>query len=229
MHGGSARVRGHALAAALLVAGMIGASGCGGGASAIGEGAARLAVTGAPAGVQVTSAVVTVTSGEGPDFPAFSEALVSADGSWAAYLTGIPAGPARRFDVVAYDAAGAPRYRGAASSDVAAGGVSDVAILLTDAPAAPFQNSAPVIDALWSSQTLVTPGGTVQLGVLAHDSDPGDGLVATWWATCGTLDVPSAMTVTWTAPATTGGCDVGVTVSDASAASVTAFVHLDVS
>lgn len=227
MHSRLARTRGGVRAVALLLAALLAGAGCS--APAAGEGTARLAVSGAPAGVQVASVVVTVTGGGGPDFPAFAEALASVDGSWGGYLTGIPAGPARRFEVVAYDAAGAARYRGVASSDIEAGAVSDVTILLTDAPAPPFQNSAPVIDALWTSQTLVAPAGTVQLGVLAHDPDPGDSLAARWWATCGTLDVPSATTVTWTAPATTGGCDVGVTVSDATAASVTAFVHLDVS
>lgn len=228
MHVGPTRVRGDVVVAALLLTVLIGASGCAQEAPAIGEGAARLAVTGAPAGVQVASVIVTVTSGGGPDLAAFSEPLAGADGSWRAFLTGIPAGPARRFDVVAYDATGAPRYQGAASSDVTAGEVVDVAVMLTDVPS-PYVNAAPVIDALWSSRTQVPPGGDVQLGVLAHDPDAGDAIVAGWASSCGTITQPTGATVTWIAPAGVGHCDVRVTVVDTQGASVSAFVTIDVS
>ncbi len=228
MHSRLARTRGGARAVALLLAALLAGAGCAGEAPAAGEGTARLAVSGAPAGVLVASVVVTVTGGGGPDFPAFAEALASADGSWGGYLTGIPAGPARRFEVVAYDAAGAPRYRGAASSDVAASEVVDVAVVLTDAPS-PYVNAAPRIDALWTSQTQVTPGGDVQLGVLAHDPDAGDAISVGWTASCGTIAAPAAATVTWTAPAGVGPCDVIVTVTDTRGASVSAFVTIDVS
>lgn len=221
----SGRVR----AAALLVAAAVLGAGCAADVPAGGEGAVRLAVSGAAPGVDVAAVIVTVGKGAGPDFPPMVEALGGAGAGWSAFLTGIPAGPARLFDVVAYDASGAARYRGSSSSDVEPGQVAEVAVLLTDAPAAPFQNSAPVIDALWASQTVAAPYGGVQLGVLAHDSDPADVIAVRWWATCGTLDAAAAAAVTWTAPATPGGCDVGVTVSDTSAASVATFVHLDVS
>jgi hypothetical protein len=83
-----------ALATALALAATVLACGP---ASPPGEGAARLAVSAAPAGAEIASVTVTVAPGDGPDFAPFVEALSSTETGWEAFVTGIPAGPARRF------------------------------------------------------------------------------------------------------------------------------------
>jgi hypothetical protein len=209
------------LAAAVLLAI---AGGCDGGAAPP-TGAARLAIAGTPV-ADVTAVVVTIS---GPDFAPMAEPLAEADGGWSAFVTTIPCGPARRFDAVAYDASGTAVYRGSSASDVAAGAVVDVSILLEASPAGPFDNSAPVIDSFWASQILVPTSGAVQLGIDAHDPDPADVLSYRWDATCGSFDDALAPQVTWTAPAAAAACAVSVTVSDTNGASVTTSVVLDVS
>jgi hypothetical protein len=212
-------------AAALLLLAAVSAS-CGRPATPAAHGAARLAIAARAPDPGVTAAVVTIG---GPDFAPFVEPLSDVGTGWSALVTGIPAGPARSFDVVAYDAVGSPLYRGSATSDIAAGAVADVTIILEGAPAPTFGNAAPIIDSFWASQVTVAPGGTVQLGVTAHDPDPGDTITYRWVASCGVLDDALAPVVTWTAPDVVGSCDVSVTVSDASGGSVTTHVTVDAS
>jgi hypothetical protein len=91
-----------------------------------------------------------------------------------------------------------------------------------------FANTAPTIDALAVSTVNTQPGGTVTVGIQAHDPEAGDILAYHLSASCGSFaDADTAQTV-WTAPAASGSCELTATVSDGRGASVNATITIEV-
>ena len=82
-----------------------GAAGCGMGREAQeGSGLARVALSAATLSPNVAEVIVTITPGDGPDFPPITAGLTKNADGWSAFITNIPAGPNRLFQVVANDA-----------------------------------------------------------------------------------------------------------------------------
>jgi hypothetical protein len=207
---------------------LAGGAGCSG-SDAQRQAAARVAVTTGALSASITQVTVTVSQGDGPAFTPIVAPLSQAGNDWSGFITGIPAGPGRQFDVVALDATGATVAKGTAKAEVRAGGTATVAIVLGQATTGnPYQNNAPVIDYISASETLVKPGASVRLGASAHDPDPTDKISYAWAATCGTIASPSAAAVDWVAPATPGRCQVSVSVTDNRGASVAAYLVIEV-
>ena len=95
------------------------------------------------------------------------------------------------------------------------------------APGVPMSNSAPVIDSLTASSLKVSNGDTVTISATARDPDAGEtaGIGWSWTSSCagtlsgvqtvaGTDAKDGTSTVTFTAPATDGPCQVNLTVTD---------------
>jgi hypothetical protein len=204
-------------------------AGCAGNGSDQEGSAARVVVSGRGLSAPIAQVTVTVSQGDGAAFPSIVASLSQVGTDWSGFITGIPAGPGRQFDVVALDAAGATLAKGTAKAEVKAGGVAMVAIVLSQATTGnPYQNNAPVIDYVSASETLVKPGASVRLGASAHDPDPTDTVGYAWVATCGTIANPAAATVEWIAPAAPGSCQVSVSVTDNRGASVAAYLVIEV-
>ncbi len=196
------------------------ATACGDGAAP--SGAARLSVSRATLDLSVERVIVTISKGDGPEFPALVTPLTDAGGEFRGFLSDVPAGPGRQFDVVGYDASGAPIARGAGKGDILPGAVASVSVLVEPSSGAiPFTNALPVFDLLAASATEVPPGGAVTLQASARDPDLGGAVAYRWAATCGAFDDPRHPTVTWTAPASEGSCDLSLTVTDGSGGSAT--------
>jgi hypothetical protein len=214
------------LGAAFMLAAAAGCSG----SSQQNAGSVRVAVSSSALAAGVTEVIVTVGPGTGlPSFAPFSVALSNVQGTWSGYITNIPAGTQRTFDVVANDSSHAQVQAGSGKADVAAGKSAVVVVTMgSTVPSNPFGNNSPVIDYVSASQTSVLPGGTVRLSISAHDPDPGDTVTILWSAACGTIDAPASSVVTWTAPATTGPCQVTAKASDNRGASVSVYLSLDV-
>jgi hypothetical protein len=189
--------------------------------AAPGQGLLSLAVTAPP---QTARLIAVISRGLGPDFPPVIGELSFDGEAWKLYATQVPAGPGRRFEVVAYDPAGLPAFNGSTEADVLPGGATTVFMMLQpQAPPAGSTDALPVFDLLWTSQVTAAPGGTVEVGVVAHDPDPGDWVTYLWTASCGSFDSPASPTPTWTAPALAGvSCDLTITCSDNHGASVSA-------
>lgn len=205
-------------------------SGCAAVAVPAGEGVARVAVTlpeaSAPGVGRVT---VTISGGDGTAFPSISLDLSASGASWSGSITGVPAGPGRRFDAVALDADGRTLYSGSARSDIVAGASALVSAWLGAPPPSPYGNSVPVIDFLAVSAVTVTPAGTAWVWASAHDPDAGDVVSYLWTSTCGAFDAPSSAQALWTAPAASGAsCDVAVLVTDGKGGSIAATVTVAV-
>jgi hypothetical protein len=197
-------------------------------APASNAGTARFALSSALLAPGVVEVIVTVGPGGGTAFTPFSVNLSNVQGTWSGFITNIPAGSQRSFDVVANDAAHVTLQSGTARADVVAGQSAMVVVNLGSAvPSDPFANKAPVIDYVSASQTSVLPGGTVRLAISAHDPDQ-DPMTILWSAACGTIDAPASTVVTWTAPATTGPCQITAKASDNRGASVSVYLALDV-
>jgi hypothetical protein len=172
---------------------------------------------------------LTVSAGGGPFFEPFTMPLSQAQDSWTVFLTAIPPGPQRQFDVAAYDASHVLVQTGSGRVDVVAGETALVLLTLgSNVPPAPFQNQAPVIDFLTASSASAPPGASVRLGMSAHDPDPLDMVTESWAATCGTLSAAGGSVTTWTAPATYGRCQISATASDDRGATVTLYLAIDV-
>jgi hypothetical protein len=192
-------------------------------------GSIRVGVSSAALLSNVTSVVLTVRPGGGPGFTPFTLPLSQSQDSWTAFITSVPPGPQRLFEIAAYDAAQVLVQSGSASVDVVSGETALVIInLQSTIPPDPFQNYAPVIDFMTASAPSAPPGGTVRLGMSAHDPDPLDTVAVSWAATCGTLAGASTSVAIWTAPATLGRCQISATARDGRGASTTLFLALDV-
>jgi len=207
-----------ALAAALLLAATAACNPGSGGADLAGaRGDANLSVS-LKAGLAASIARVTVaiSRGDGPDFQTMNVDLARAGSGWSAFVTGIPAGKGRRFDVLALDGSGTTLASGYGKADVVAGTRVSLTIVLTvSSPST--GNQAPVIDYLSASTDQVGPGKTVTVRVSASDPDPADTITYTWSSTCGAFDDAKATVAVWTAPAVPGACELTITVSDGKA------------
>jgi hypothetical protein len=208
-----------------LVGAAVLAAGCGPGARpALGSASVALS---SPS--SLSRVALTIGPGGGSAFAPISVELSDEGARWAAFVTGVPSGPARQFDVVAYDPAGSAAFRGSVASDVPAdpGGVVIQIVLQPDAAAAGVAVPVPVIDLLWASTAAVAPGGVVTLGVSAHD--PLGGALSYFWqdACGGTFAGSAGASTTWTAPAAPASCPVSVAVS-AGTTSVTCSLQIAV-
>jgi hypothetical protein len=217
------------LAALCAAAAFTALTGCSGNAPRS-DGTARLAVSAAALAPGVAEVLVTVGPGGGPAFPSFTVNLSKGQDTWSGYITNIPAGPQRSFEVVANDASHNLLQSGSARADVVAGKAAVVVVNLGDpTPSNPFANRAPVVDYVSASASEVRPGGTVTLSISAHDPDvPPDTVSILWSAACGTFDDPTKTVVAWTAPAQDGRCQITAKASDNRGASVSVFLAIDV-
>jgi len=211
-----------AFALTLIAAGCTWRAVPGGDATApTGSARARVTLTGSGTST-VARVVLTVSPGIGSFFRPVEVDLDGSSGDWTGYVSTIPAGPGRHFDVVALDAGGGPILRGSAVKDIAAGAVASVSIQLVGS-SPPFENAVPVIEEVSISGKVVRPGATVDVRVSAHDPDPTDSVSFLWTSTCGAFDAPAHPIVAWTAPALDGTtCNLSITVSDERGASATA-------
>ena len=193
------------------------------------KGAAHIAaVLSSGATSSIARLTVSVSAGDGPSFSTMVADLAQSGSSWTAYVTGIPSGSGRRFDVVAFDASGNALYSGTAKANVVAG--TDVTVSITlQAVSPPFGTTVPVLDSVTASVFSVSPSGTVEVKVTAHDSDSSVTLGYLWSATCGTFAATTGPSTTWTAPAlgpTT--CTLSISVSDGRGATAEAQMNIEV-
>jgi len=172
--------------------------------------------------------ILTVSAGEGPAFTPITVPLQPSGPAWTVYVTGIPAGPGREFEVTALDAGGAALYQGSGKADVLAGATATVTIHLGGS-SPPYGNTVPVLDSVSSSAKTILPGGTVRVRVVAHDEDPAVVLGYAWTASCGSFDLPSSASATWTAPATDPAtCQLTISVADGKGATASATLSVEV-
>jgi hypothetical protein len=161
---------------------------------------------------------VTVTSG------AFSVTRLlnfnAATNSWSGLIGGIPAGPAR-FSAVARDAGGTILAQTAApvTANVPSGGVVDVHLVLQGQAAAPFENSAPVLESVTLSPGEVSPGGAVSITATATDADGDPMSFSISSAGGGSFSVEANdpnghFQATFTAPSAEGDVPVTLSVTD---------------
>jgi hypothetical protein len=177
------------------------AAGCSNGEPQGGYGQAKIQVSlRASSAPTVSRMTVTVRPGDGPAFTEMVVELPKSGDSWGGFVTGIPAGPGRLFDVAALAEGGQALFTGSGKADISPGGVIQLAIVLQQVPGNPFGNSIPVIDTVSASAAIVKPGDTVRLGVSAHDPDVGDSLSYRWAASSGTFDPANGAETRWTAP-----------------------------
>jgi len=175
--------------------------------------AQALAVVDATAGV--VRVTLTVSPGDGPTFTPIEVELRNTGDGWSIHVTGIPGGPGRRFDAVAFDASGAPILTGSAKADVVPGSIPLLSIVLHGTP---YQAALPTLDYVSASATSVDPYAVVDVQVSARGPTA---LGYAWTSTCGSFDAPSRASCRWRAPASGGlSCDLTVTVRDATGNSV---------
>jgi hypothetical protein len=193
------------------------ASACSGRSPRASTGTARVWVHPLTAGDEIARVVVRVSKGlaqGASDFTPIVAELTSSLGAWTGRITSIPAGAARQFDVVAYDAAGVQLYTGSGAATIVAGSAAVISIYLRGPLPPPFQNNLPVIDSVSWSRDQIAPGGTVELIVSAHDPDAGQTLSYLWTAKAGAFDDPTRTTAQWTAPAAEGRVELAISVRD---------------
>jgi len=221
--------RGTIALAAMASALTIAQSGCTGSMllPRVTSGSARVAIAAQALSSTVASVQVTISAGGGPAFATMVAELTQSNGTWAAYITGIPVGPGREFDIAAYDSSGNKLYAGSGAADITAGAVAAV-VITVGAVGTTYSTSAPVIQYVSASATLVAPGGTVQLSASATDADPTATLSYQWVAVCGSFDNSTNPSATWTAPTTPQNCQISVTVTNNSGSAVTAYLVIDV-
>ncbi|QSQ20996.1 kelch-like protein [Pyxidicoccus parkwayensis] len=179
------------------------------------------------AGDDVTRVTVTLTA---TGVPATTTTLALSNGTWSGTLYQVPAGTNRTFTAEAFNAEGALRYRGQATSvTITSGQTAVVAITLQSIDTAPpFDNTVPCIDSLVASASTVLPGGTITLKATTHDPDVNDTLAHAWTATGGGFSSTGTTTTTWTAPQTSGTYVLTLTVTDSRGASATVTVSVSV-
>jgi hypothetical protein len=154
--------------------------------------------------------------------------LVQQGNQFSALLTHIPVGTDYAFTASAKDAAAVELYHGVvANRAILKNKTADIVINMNQvAPAVPYVNKAPVVDAITTSATVVSYGGTVQISAQAKDPDAGQTalLAFAWTATCGSLsnaatisgsDATDATSSTvFTAPTVDASCVVQLAVTD---------------
>jgi hypothetical protein len=177
-------------------------------------GSARFAVA-VPQSLSSDISRVTVTS-SAVDIPSVSIDLAPTHGVWGGIIGNILAGANRSFLAQAFDASGTLLFEGSASGvTISENQTTLVAITLQQVnPPPPFDNEAPLIDALVASSTSVPAAGSITLVASAHDPNPGDILSYAWSATAGTFSSPSEAVTSWRASASTGVQTLTLTVTD---------------
>ena len=199
-------------------------------AESLAPGVARLLVTcgTASACAPIARVTVTVTRGDGPDFPDIVQDLVRSGDQWTGRVNDVPAGAGRRFAVVALDKDAKLLFQGEGRSDIEPGAAAVVSVFLNGTePPGPVM-SFPVIDSLTMSRTLVAPGRSAKVSVNAHDAG-GPGPLTYWWrSSCGSFDDAGTASPTWTAPGAEGTCQLSISVANARGATVTASLSITV-
>jgi hypothetical protein len=175
-------------------------------------------------------AQVTVTVAGADISPDIVADLVGSACAWSGTIDPIPVGANRVFTARAYDADEVLRYEGAATGVTIVGGtVSQVTIILQEIdPIDPFDNTAPIIDAVIASTGTLEPGESLDIEVQAHDVDVGDTLAYAWTATGGTFSTPDQAATQWTAPGTEGVQSLTITVTDSENAAADVTVDITV-
>jgi hypothetical protein len=203
----------HGLAAALPVALLLAA--CGGVEYVGGVGQASVSISRSALGAGVDRVELTISKGDGPDFLPVVAPLSDIGGSWSSYVSRIPAGPGRRFDVVLYDAGGLALASGTARADVLAGGLTMLAVMIQQPGVGPAPGlNLPIFDQLTASAIEVDPTGVVLLRAAAHDPDPTRTVAYAWEASCGQFDAATSPSVTWSAPPAGGSCTLTLSVNN---------------
>jgi hypothetical protein len=201
------------LAAALPMALLLVA--CGGVEYSGGVGQASVSISRSALGAGVDRVELTISRGDGPDFPPVVAPLSDVSGSWSSYVSRVPAGPGRRFEVVLYDAGGQVLASGTARADVLAGGLTMLAVMIQQPGVGPAPGvSLPVFDQLTASAIEVDPAGVVRLRAAAHDPDPTRTVAYAWEASCGQFDAATSPNVTWIAPPAAGRCILTLSVNN---------------
>ncbi len=165
------------LVAGLALALAAGLAGCREEGAPLQAGVARVVVRAAGETAGIARVILKVSKGDGPDFTPFSAELQRSGRQWMGRIENVPAGPSRRFEVAAYDAAGGEQMTGGASADVLARAATVVAITISpstgQADVRVRQNSYPVIRALRAEfRTGATVEGDLAVDAVDPDGDP---------------------------------------------------------
>jgi N-acetylneuraminic acid mutarotase len=210
----------------LLVPGLLLLAGCL--AASTDTGSARFAVS-LRQGLSTNITRISVTS-SAADMSSVSVELTPTNGVWGGTIGNIPVGSNRSFVAQAFDASGTLLFKGAASGVVIyADHTTLVAISLQEVNAPPpFQNEAPVIDALVASSTSVLAGGALSLQATVHDPNTGDRLSYAWSSSAGSFSSATTPVTSWTAPASTGIQTLTFTVTDSAGLSSTISLAVNV-
>lgn len=214
--------------AVLAVAIAFGHIACGGGPG-FPDGGARVNVVSQALQCDDIARVTVTVAGPGisPDIVA---ELAGTGCQWDGTIDPIPVGTDRTFTARAYDAGEVLRYQGQATGVAIVGGtVAQVTIVMQQVePIAPFDNTAPIIDAVVASVDSLEPGESLDIEVQAHDVDVGDTLAYAWAATGGTFSAPDQAATTWTAPGTEEVQSLTITVTDSEDAATDVTVNIQV-
>jgi hypothetical protein len=157
--------------------------------------------------------------------------LVKKGNQFSALVSDLPVGTDYAFTASAKNGATPPvelYHGGVTGQSIIKNQTANIVINMNQvAPAQPLSNSAPVIDSLTATSLNVSNNDTVTISATAHDPDAGEtvGMGWTWTSLCantlsnvqtvaGNDTQHGASTVTFTAPATDGACQVTLTVTD---------------
>jgi len=233
------KLRSLALAVAVVTAAF--GVGCNSTPKAPGTGQAKLSVSSAALNVSNIARVdVAITGGTpGPITPISATLTKAPNGTqWTGNITGIPAVAGLRFTASAYSDNNAANliYQGSTLSDITAGATATIVIILQEQNVPPGPtNYAPVITAVSSSGSQVTPSTVVGVGFSTQDPDGNYPLTYQWSSSCtpgtdngtftaasGTLGTASTASgtilnsnTTWKAPVTNNTvCTLGIQVTD---------------
>jgi hypothetical protein len=158
-------------------------------------------------------------------------ALMAKDKQYASVIHDLPVANDYSFVAEALDKGGNVFARGITTKVAITTGVTAKVIIYLNElkPTTPFANSSPLIDGIVISSGSIQQGGQVELSATAHDPDPGQTATLSFsWvpaAACGTMSTaetrpgsdasdPSQSRAAWTAPLTSGSCQITLTAAD---------------
>ncbi len=175
----------------------------------------------------VTRIKVTISA---PDMTSMVVDLAQTNGSWAGFISNVPAGTNRTFLAEAFDASRTLRFQGQASGvAISPNQTTAVALTLQELSSLPpYANEAPLIDSVVASVTTVQTGESLSLTATAHDPNADDSLSLAWTATGGTFSAPSSATTSWTAPSSTGIQTLTLIVTDSQGIAVSVSLAINV-
>jgi hypothetical protein len=164
--------------------------------------------------LQIDALEVQIGPGAGPAFAPASVQLGLYGGDWSGAITGVPAGPQRQFDFHGLDASGTELLTASIRADVPVGAPLSLAVVLQpSAVQTPLLVSPPAIQSLTASSPTARPGQVLALGASVTTS-AGDQAVLAWSADCGSIDLPAAANILWTAPTVTpSDCTLSLTAT----------------